>query len=462
MRVLYLDCISGISGDMTVGALLDLGLDFERMRGELARLEMSDEFTVSVESVNRCGITATKFHVHTTVDEHHEHAHPDHEHHHHEDHEHGPHEHHHHEDHEHGPHQHHDHAHRSHADIVGIIQRANLSPRATETALRIFRRIAEAEAKIHGVPVETVHFHEVGAVDSIVDIVAAAVLLDFIGADRIVASPVPLGSGRVKTQHGLYPVPAPATLEIMRGKPIRQDAMETELATPTGAAIVATMADSFGALPSVSVEAIGYGAGSKNFPDRPNVVRAVLGQSAAGAPPVRTTGDIEAGTTAPGAGTTGPGNTQEHIDGNVMRIEVNLDDISGELLGHLVDRLFAAGANDVFYTPIYMKKNRPAFMLQVLCSEQLLAPMTELLFRETTTFGLRFEPCTVHRLAREWRPVETAWGPVRIKEGLHSGSVVQRSPEYEDCRRIADERGIPLKDVFDAARSAAHSANSPR
>ena len=443
MRVLYLDCISGISGDMTVGALLDLGPDFDRLRGELSRLEMSDEFTVSIEKVNRCGITATKFHVHTSAGEHHEH----HEHEHHE------HEHHVHHEHEHGPHEHGPHVHRSHADIVEIIRRAKLSPRATETALRIFQRIAEAEAKIHGVPVETVHFHEVGAVDSIVDIVAAAVLLDFIDADTIVASPVPLGSGRVKTQHGLYPVPAPATLEIMRGKPTRQDQIEAELATPTGAAIVATMADSFGVLPSVTVEAIGYGAGSKDFPDRPNVVRAVLGQVASGA---RAPGSsVELDSRSGGAG-----NTQEHIDGDVVRIEVNLDDISGELLGHLVDRLLAAGANDVFYTPIYMKKNRPAFMLQVLCSAQLLVPMTELLFRETTTFGLRFEPCTVHRLARTWRSVETSWGPVRIKEGSLSGSIVQRSPEYEDCRRIADERGIPLKRVFEAARTAALTGDS--
>lgn len=468
MRILYLDCVSGASGDMSVGALLDLGGDFELLKAELSKLEIAGEFTVSRERVSRCGITATHFivetHDHAAAHEHHnhgEHDHPhDHEHHHDHDDDH-PHNHDHPHDHEHP----HDHAHerdeghehgRSYADIVAMLGRCRLSDGARARALAMFRRIGEAEAKIHGVPLETVHFHEVGAVDSIVDITAVAILIDSLAPDAIITSAVPLGSGRVRTQHGLYPVPAPATLEILAGVPTRQESIEAELTTPTGAAVVAALADSHGPFPSMTIEKAGYGAGTRDFHDRPNVLRAVLGN----AEKLSLTSRMATASTA-AAAPTGSGSSAanpldaEHVDSAMVKVEVNLDDSSGEIIGSLMERLFAAGANDVFYVPIYMKKNRPAVKLELLCREALLPVMREIIFRETTTFGLRYTPFTAHRLGRAFRTVRTKWGEVRIKEGSFGGEIVQRSPEFEDCRRIALERGVPLKEVFEAARRAA-------
>ena len=453
MRTLYLDCISGASGDMTVGALLDLGGDFDRLQAELAKLAIGDEFTVSREKVRRCGITATHFRVHVASEAaaaaglEHGHDHPH-------DHEHEGGAHHGEEGHDHaeGGHHHHGaHGHdvRSHADIVEIIRRAGYNERTTAYALSMFDRIARAEAKIHGVPVESVHFHEVGAVDSIVDIVSIAVLVDMLSPDRIVASPLPLGGGKVRTQHGIYPVPAPATLEILAGVPTREESIQFELTTPTGAAAVATLAHSFGPLPAMTVETAGYGAGSKDFPDRPNVLRAVLGRSEGLDRPTPSEVTDAAQSTLLQAGA-----ADEHIDAEMMKVEVNLDDISGEILGSLMERLLGAGANDVFYVPIYMKKNRPAVKLELLCASSRLPAIREIIFRETSTFGLRYHLFTAHRLGRRWRTVETPWGTVRVKEGIYGEEVVQQSPEYEDCRRIAEEHAVPLKRVFEAARRA--------
>ncbi|WP_407270856.1 LarC family nickel insertion protein [Radiobacillus sp. PE A8.2] len=294
MKVLYFDCFSGISGDMTIGALLDAGANADALVAELKKLNFEDEYELSWTKVNKNGITSTKFDVHLLNEEHthaHHHAHThDHKHHHEHSHTHThhhthDHEHHHHEHnhaHEHADHQHHGeghaHHHRSYKDIVKMITEAGLSENAENIALRIFKKIGEAEGHIHGMPLETVHFHEVGAVDSIIDIVGTSILIDQLGIDKIIASPVPVGSGHIHIDHGIYPVPAPATLEILRGVPLRCSSIKAELTTPTGAAIIAVLAEEYGDLPAITVNSIGYGAGTKTFPDHPNVLRAVIGE----------------------------------------------------------------------------------------------------------------------------------------------------------------------------------------
>ncbi len=383
MKTVYLDCFSGISGDMMLGALVDAGVDLEAIQAGVASLGLANCRLVAHE-VKRRGFRATKVDV------------------------------------EHEP----EHAHRHLHHIVNMIDASSLTPRQKRLATSIFQRLAEAEAKVHGTTVQKVHFHEVGAVDSIADIVGSAIGIDLLGARRIHCSPIPTGSGTVKIAHGLVSVPAPATAELLQGIPLAPSRIESELTTPTGAAIVSTLAHSFGPLPPMRIERIGYGAGSRDFESQANLVRLLVGQS-------------------DGA-----------VDGDqVWMLETNLDDLSGELIGYTMQLLLDAGALDVYTTAIQMKKNRPAVMLSVLCEAQRIEPLENILFHETTTLGIRRWPVERHKLPRQAVTVDTPWGPVDGKLALLDDR--QRfSPEYEACRAIAVAHRVPLQQVYEAAQRA--------
>jgi uncharacterized protein (TIGR00299 family) protein len=383
MRIAYLDCFSGVSGDMLLGALIDAGLSADELRGDLAQLSLAD-YELRAERVTKRGIAATKVTVETG----------------------------------------HSHAHRGLHDVLDIIAGADLPEPVKEMAARIFTRLGEAEAKVHGTTVEQVHFHEVGAVDAIVDVVGACCGLHRLGIAEVYASALPLGGGWVESAHGRLPVPAPATAELLRDVPAYGGPVEAELVTPTGAAIVSTVGRRFGAMPPMTVKAIGWGAGGRDLP-HPNVLRLFVGEAAAALPEQRLT-----------------------------VIETNLDDMNPELFDHLMERLFAAGALDVFYTPIVMKKSRPGTLVSVLAEPGLVSVMNDLLFRETTTLGVRVMEVARRCLDREWREVETRYGRVRVKTGLMGMEVVTSAPEYEDCKRLAREQGVPVKAVYDAAKAA--------
>jgi uncharacterized protein (TIGR00299 family) protein len=423
MKLAYFDCISGISGNMTLGALLACGLPRETLVEGLGALGL-DGWDLRVEPVLRRGIAATYVDVHT------------------EDHHHSPcpsggkgagdrgheHGHHHHHAHEHEHEQKQEqraHPHRGLTDILALINGSDLSPRVKALAGAVFTRLGEAEAAVHGTTPDQVHFHEVGAIDAIVDIVGTAIGIEALGIERVVVSPLPLGRGWINAAHGTFPLPAPATLALLRGVPIVETEIEKELVTPTGAAIAVTLAERFGTLPSMTVRAVGYGAGSYDLP-RPNVLRLVLGETAEASAPAE-----------------------------VVGLETNLDDVPGEVVGYLMDRLFAAGALDVFLTPIQMKKNRPGVLVRVLCALADEGRCTEVLFRETTTLGVRRMLFTRTVLAREVSEVDTPYGRVRIKHSAWS-DVTRAEPEYDDCRRLAEEHGVPLMTVYDAARKAAN------
>jgi len=392
MRIAYFDCLSGISGNMTLGALLACGLEQEVLQRGLEQLHVAG-WELRVEPVRRRGIAATHVEV-----EMHAHAH------------------------EHEGHHHH-HPHRGLYDILGIIEDSGLSTRVKQTATAIFTRLGEVEAAVHGTTPDQVHFHEVGAVDAIVDIVGTAIGIDALGIERVFASPLPLGRGWVTCAHGTFPIPAPATAMLVQGVPIVETDIEAELVTPTGAAIVTTLAERFGPLPTMTVRTVGFGAGSRDLP-RPNVLRLFLGEETPTAAPVE-----------------------------IVGLETNLDDLPGEITGFLMDRLFAAGALDVFFTPIQMKKNRPGVLVRVLCAPQDETTCTEILFRETTTLGVRRTAYTRTVLPRETRTVETPYGPVRVKVSRW-GEIERAEPEYEDCRQLAEAQGVPLLAVYQAARVA--------
>ncbi len=398
MRILYLDCFAGASGDMLIGALLACGLDFEFLRRELARLTL-EGYELGVRRVDRSGISAVKFDVllHPQPDTHHSH-----------------------------PHHHHDHTHRTLSEINRLIESSTLSPEIKQRAQVIFQRLGEAEARIHGVPVEQVHFHEVGAVDSIVDIVGTCIGLAALGIERVISSPLHVGSGSLTCAHGTYPVPGPATAELLRGIPIYAKEIEGELVTPTGAAIISTLAAEFGPLPPMRVERIGYGAGAREYPKFPNVLRAMIGE-------------IEAGTTPT----------------TVTVIETQLDDLNAQVFGHLMERALAAGALDLFYTPVQMKKNRPGVLLTLLCAPEDRARMIELVFRETTTLGVRYREERREVLSREHVPVETPYGQIRIKVArVGDGPVINYAPEFEDCRAAAERHQVAVREVQTAALAA--------
>ncbi len=375
MKILYFDCFSGVSGDMTLAALLDLGLPLERLQEELQKLGLKN-YSLEVRPGSRSGIAALGLEVKV------------------------------------GPHEEH---HRHFSDIRELITRSSLDSGVKELSLSIFQRLAEAEARVHKKKVEEVHFHEVGAVDSIVDIVGTAIGIHFFRPDRICASELPMGWGFVNCQHGRLPLPAPATVEVLKGYPVKSVDVEGELVTPTGAAIVATLSSQSSLLPSMRVEKIGYGMGRKEFPDRPNLLRLVLGE---------------------GAGT--------YQADRAIVLESNIDDMNPEFYDYLIERLFQRGALDVSLSPLQMKKNRPGTLLRVIAEEKDADALSELILTESTTLGVRSFPVERKKLPREVREVETRYGKVRVKV---SGEI-RFQPEYDDCRRIAREKGVPIQEVY--------------
>jgi pyridinium-3,5-bisthiocarboxylic acid mononucleotide nickel chelatase len=466
MRIAYLECFSGISGDMFLGALVDAGVSPQIFERTVAALNVGAKLEIS--RVTRSGISATKVDVwvdgekdmpreeywakqasgHSGEHSHNEHsqAHAhSHEHHAH-SHEHGAaHEHSHAEDDIHsgaaspaGTHasHSHSHSHRGLREICEIITAAAISESAKKTAISIFEALGAAEAKIHNMPVEEVHFHEVGAVDAMVDIVCAAVGAEALKVDEIVCSRLNVGGGSVKCAHGTFPVPAPATLELLKGAPVYSSDLQAELVTPTGAAIVKTLATRFVSFPEMKVEKSAYGAGSRDFPGHPNVLRLVIGEAEAVSAIVSST-----------------------TSDTVTVLEANLDDLNPQVFGYVMDRLLEEGALDAFGMPVQMKKSRPGTLLTVLCRPEDADRLTQLIFTETTTLGVRRREEDRQILARRWENVGTPWGEVRIKVASMNGTVTNCAPEYEDCRRIAEEHHVPLKTVIQEA-ARAYSAKS--
>ena len=446
MKILYLDLFSGIAGDMFIAALLDLGVDAAKLERELKKLKL-DGYHLHISHGQKSAIAGVKFDVHLAHDHEHEHGHTyDHDHaqgHHHHAHEH-PHVHAH-------EHDHHDHGHdeqRNFAEIKKLILRSQLSAWVKQKSIAVFQRIAEAEGKIHGLPPGEVHFHEVGAVDSIVDIVGAAIALELLGKPRVFASPVVEGTGWINCVHGRFPVPAPATLAILgaRGIGVTQCDEPHELVTPTGAALLAEFAESFGAMENLVAEKIGFGLGTRDNETRPNVLRAVLGsQSKAG------------GAREPSTINHQPSILLDWETDRVAVLETNLDDCAGEILGSFVETALAAGALDVFHTPIQMKKNRPGVLLTVLCAEADVDKFSELLLRETTAFGVRKTVAERRKLRREFAEVTTAFGKVTVKIGKLGGKVIQAAPEFESAKKLAAQKKMPVKFIYEVAVQAAKS-----
>jgi pyridinium-3,5-bisthiocarboxylic acid mononucleotide nickel chelatase len=398
-RLLYFDCFSGISGDMVLGALLDAGLPFDELKRALGTLAVSG-YHIHASRVLRAGVSATKFTVHD-----HESGPDGHEHHHDDGH-----------SHSHGA----GHAHRSLPEIFDLIDTSALSTTGRDRAKTLFQRLAEAESAIHQMPVEQVHLHEVGALDSIIDVVGAVFALEWLGADRIVASPLNVGGGTVQSVHGLFPVPAPATVKLLRGAPIYSGAVQKELVTPTGALIVSSYASSFGPLPAMTIEQVGYGAGDNDFASTPNVLRVFVGRSAT---------DILSGSE------------------QVIVIECEIDDMNPQLFGVAMDRLYAAGALEVFYVAAQMKKNRPGTLLTVVAPPDRRESLSEIIFRETTTIGLRYSEMDRECLQREVVSVQTPVGTVRIKVAWRGGRLVNAVPEFEDCAALAAAKNLSVKEV---------------
>ena len=381
MKLCYLDCFSVISGDMLLGALVDAGLSPAALESELRKLDLKG-WSLSTERVQRGGLTATKldFKISET------------------------------------------HHHRTWKKIRELIRASALAAPVQQRAELIFDRLAEAEAGVHGVAKDEVHFHEVGAMDSILDIVGASVAMEKLSIEKIVVSPLNLGSGSVKTAHGTLPVPAPATAALLKNAPVYSTGVAAELVTPTGAAVVAALAAEYGPLPRMSVSAIGYGAGSRDLTEQANVLRVFLGER------------LEESRAAD--------------EPTVSIIEANLDDMSPQLGGYFMEQALAAGALDVFYTPVQMKKNRPGVLLTVICPSERVDALSELVFQQTTTIGLRIYEAQRRVLAREFVAVETPHGSVRMKVARLNGRVLNAAPEYDDCQRLAREKSVPLKQVL--------------
>ncbi|MSQ47095.1 MAG: nickel pincer cofactor biosynthesis protein LarC [Deltaproteobacteria bacterium] len=380
MKIAYVDAFSGISGDMMVGALLHLGVSLETIREELSKLPLSG-YHLRQTGREQSGIQAVKFHVEV-----------------------------------------HDPLHeRSFRAIARMLRDSPLNPSVQETALRIFTVLAEAEGRVHGVATDAVHFHEVGAIDSIVDIVGTAVGLQALGIERVYVSPLPMGTGFVSSRHGVLPIPGPATVELLKGWPVRLEDGGAEMVTPTGAAIVAAVGH-HGVLPPVQVSAIGYGAGERTLPDRPNLLRIMLGDT-----------------------------SEDTRDEPLLVLETNIDDLNPEFYEYVMERLFAAGARDVVVAPIQMKKNRPGILLWVLCDPGEREQLSGIIFAETSTLGIRSYPVTRTALRRDVQEVTTVYGTVRVKVAYTPDGRVRRAPEYEDCKRLARERAVPLTLVYEAA-----------
>jgi uncharacterized protein (TIGR00299 family) protein len=389
MRALHFDCFSGISGDMTLAALIDAGANVDTIRAGIDSLGLP--IRMEIEKVRKGGFAAT--HVRFEVPA--------------------------------------ENTHRFLPDIEAILGRGSLTAPQRDLALRIFRRLAEAESTAHGMPLERVHFHEVGALDSIADIVGSAIALDLLHAERITSRSVPTGHGAVECEHGRMPIPTPGTAVLLKGVPLAACDIQAELTTPTGAAILTTIVQEWVEQPLMAIEAIGHGAGTRNFPEQPNLLRVFVGSVAA---------PLERD--------------------QVWVLESNLDDVPAETIGYCYELLLAAGALDVFTIPIFMKKNRPGVLLSVLAPESALAGLEEILFRETATLGIRRHAVDRHKLKREQVNVNTRWGPIRGKLALLPGREPLFSPEFDDCARIAREQQIPLRDVQDAAERAFHESRS--
>ncbi len=401
-RVAYFDCFSGASGDMIIGSLLDAGLDFETLKKGLSGLDFKG-YRLTCEKVVRSSVTATKFNV--VLDEEDEHG-------------------------RHEPGHTHGELHRGLTEILSIINNGKISDSVKATSSRIFRKLGEVEAGIHDVPLEEVHFHELGAVDTIIDIVGTVLALEALKIDQVYSSPLAVGSGTVRTAHGILPVPAPATLQILADFGVAiADAPPSEkppgeLLTPTGAVLISSLAVGF-KRPSLKVDKVGYGAGNKQFPTWPNVVRVWIGEEA-----------------------------QSPEASQMVLLETNIDDMSSQIYGYVMERLLAAGAADVWFTPIQMKKNRPAIMLSVLGPAQIEEKLTEIVMRETSTLGVRARPVARHTAQREVIEFNSSLGPAHAKV-KRFGDLISVSPEYEDCRRIAVERNMPLQDVSRVIESEA-------
>lgn len=383
MRVLYLDCFSGAAGDMILGALLDAGAPDEAVRSALAALPL-EGYSVEVHAVTRASLRATKVDVTVTGSR----------------------------------------EHRGPREIAALLDAAPLPAAVRDRALRVFDLLADAEAKVHGIPREQVHFHEVGAVDAIVDVVGCAAALESLAPDRVVASPVATGRGTIESAHGVIPVPAPAVIELLRGVPVEERGTD-ELVTPTGAAVLREAVHEFGPMPPLTIAAAGYGAGTRDGAI-PNVVRAILGETNDEAPAT-----------------------------SLIQIDANVDDMSPELLPHAVEAVLAAGAVDAWVTPVLMKKGRPGFVVSALVAAPERARVVDVFLRETTTFGVRMHEVTREVLDRSWTEVEVEGHAVRVKTGSRGGTVVTAAPEFEDARRVAKATGMPLKDVYEEALRAA-------
>lgn len=450
MKTLYLDIFSGISGDMLIGALIDLGVSETALARELQKLGLAGYHLHSIRA-EKSHIQGIKFDVHLDQDHDHDHAHNhgDHEHEHehvHADGTHHSHSHSHSGSHSHGhdhghTHEHsheHEHTHgRNYAEIKHLILASSLSDWVKEKSVGVFHRIAVAEGKIHGLPPEQVHFHEVGAVDSIIDIVGGCIALEMLGKPLVLAAPVVEGTGFINCAHGRFPIPAPATLAILgaRGIAVTQCEEPHELVTPTGAAMLAEFVQIFGPMQGLVAAKIGFGLGTRDNLTRPNVLRAILGESASPAATASLDWDTD----------------------TIAVLETNLDDINAEILGHFVELALAAGALDVFHTPIQMKKNRPGVLLTILCAAAEADKFSELMLRETSAFGVRRSLGERRKLRREFVKVATAHGEVSVKLGRLNGKIVQAAPEYESCKALAEQTHIPLKEIYEAAKKVLNS-----
>jgi uncharacterized protein (TIGR00299 family) protein len=412
MRIAYLDCFSGISGDMFLGALVDAGVSAKLLEDTVAALDIGAR--LEIKRVARGGISATKVDVYSNGEkdlprevfwERHEHDHA----------------------------REHKHA-RGLNEIRQIIDNAAISGTAKATAIRIFETLGEVEAEIHNTPVERVHFHEVGAVDAMVDIVCAAVGAESLAVEEWVCSPLNVGGGTVKCAHGTLPVPAPATLKLLHDAPVYSSGPQVELVTPTGAAIVKTLSDRFAPFPAMKIEKAGYGAGTRDFPEHPNLLRLTIGEALPA-------------DAASMSSNTSPGTSNDRI----TVLEANLDDLSPQVLAYAMERLLAEGALDVFSVPVQMKKSRPGALLTVLAKMEDANRLTKLIFAETTTLGVRRREEQRQTLSRRWETVDTTWGPVRIKIANMNGTVSNYAPEYEDCRTLAEAHHVPLRTVMQEA-----------
>jgi len=382
VNVLFFDCFSGISGDMILGSLLDLGVSLEVLSAQLAKIDL-ENYQLRARRVVKSQVTATKCDVECG----------------------------------------HQHGHRHYRDVAKIIDESGLSTLVKDQTNRIFRRLAEAESKIHNVPMDQIHFHEVGAVDAIVDIAGACIGLEILGIQRVYASALNLGHGLVDTAHGTLPVPAPATAELLRGVPVYSNQLGGELVTPTGAAILTTICHRFGPLPGLKIEKIGYGAGSRDLPSAPNVLRVLQGQ-------VDESGDA--------AGL-------PNEDASVLVVEANIDDMNPQIFGYLHDRLLAMGVLDIFVAPVQMKKNRPGTLLTVIVPKDLIEAVSAVLFEETTSIGVRYYEARRKTLLRTVEQIQSEFGNVRVKVSRLNGRIVNFSPEYEDCRKLAAEHHVAYK-----------------